>query len=852
MIRQTLENGLTILVEERLDSPVVAIVTYVKTGYFDESDKMAGISHVMEHMFFKGTHRRPDPEAIAQETKALGGVLNAGTGYESTSYYVVAPAESFEQALDIQYDALTDPLLDPDELQRETEVVIQEARQKLDNPWALSVEKMFELAFDRHRIRRWRIGYPDDLRAITRDDILNYYRDRYAPQNIVLCIVGGVESGLALQVAERMYGGIAKRPLTEDPSPREPEQVGLKFQRLTRDIKQKLVHVGFHAPSIVEADYYPLSVATDLLGDGRSSRLHQSLMERRQIVSTTSAYYSAYRDAGIVTISAEVLVDDPREVVAAIFEEIEKLKREPVHHDELEKIKTMIESDFCFEQEQVLGRANRLSYFEALGDYEMSDEFVDRLHAVTADDVARVAAKYLTPARATVFECVPNDAELPTYDNASVATSVSQAIEPLASASRPVVAASDGMRRTVLPSGAVLITKSEPGSPVTGVTVYFKGGRLCERREVAGITELALRSSLKGTAKYSGEELARRIESLGTSIGTNNNSDYVGYSLRILSKHLEEGFDLLSDIIAAPSFPDEEVNKEKDALRADIRRVEDSSFAYATDLLAEVAFPGHPYAIPDHGTEATVTALTRDQVEEWHRALASPEVAVVSVVGDFNENALTKEVESLFERLGPRSPLCTAPPAVFPQEVRERAVDRDREQTATAMGFPGAATDDPRRYVLDVTAALTSGLGGRLFAEVRGRQGLAYVVSSSSHTAAGGGMFVIYTATSPENEEKAREAIFAELQKLREEPAEVDEVERAKSYLRGARLISLQTAGARSRELAVNEIYCRGLNGTEEYLRGIGMVTPEDILNASVANLTPTRYCLGAVRGRTR
>jgi zinc protease len=851
LVKQVLDNGLTILIEERPESPVVAIVTYVKTGYFDEQDQYAGISHVFEHMFFKGTRRRPNPEDISQATKALGGILNAGTGYETTSYYAAVPTENFEKAIDIQFDALTDPLLDPNELQKEIEVVIQESRQKLDNPSAYSLEKMWEQAFDRHRIRRWRIGYPDALRAITREDLLRYYNERYTPSNIILTIVGGVESGRALQVAEQLYSEIPARELIQNPSLEESDQNGLRFARLKGDINQKLLYMGFRAPSVLDTDHHALSVAIDMLGDGRSSRLYQSIMENRQMVSNIGAFYSAYKDIGVVTVSAEVLGDDPSQVSIAIFEEMEKLKKEPIRRDELEKVKNVVESEVFFEQEQVLGRAGRLSYFEALGDWRLSDDYIDRLRQVDAADVARVAAKYLTVERTTVLEYVPETAKLPDYNASKLGKKASHAVIHVPSA-LPVTSVSmdTNLRRAILPSGATLITEIDPSAAVVGAAIYFKGGRRCETRGIAGITELALRSSIKGTSKYSAEDIARRIENLGTFIGTNNSSDYFGYSLRILSKNFEEGFDLLSDVIADASFPEDEVAKEREALRYDIRRIQDSSFSYASDLLGEIVFPDHPYGLPDYGYDETVASFSRDKVADWHKAMCSPEAAIIAIVGDIHVDTATKAAEGLFQRLGKKPTTCSINPTVFPTEIKEKSAKRDRAQTAAAMAFPGVATDDPGRYALDVVSALTSGLGGRFFAEVRGRLGLAYVVQAANHAGAAGGIFVVYTATSPENEIKAREAVFNELERLREELAEPEEVERAKNYLKGARLISLQASVSRARERASNEIYGRGLNGTAEYLEGIARITPEDVLNACRRHFSPSRYCLGVVRGK--
>src|SRR5690348_604098 len=187
-----LPNGLTVLVRRDRSAPVVAIVTYVSAGYFDETDDVVGIAHVLEHMFFKGTPTRGVGE-IARQTKAVGGYLNAATIYDHTSYYTVMPASSFAAGLDVQFDAYANSLIDAEELARELEVIIQEAKRKADNPPAVATETLYELLHDRHRIRRWRIGREPGLRALTREAMLRCYRNFYHPANTVLSIVGDVD-----------------------------------------------------------------------------------------------------------------------------------------------------------------------------------------------------------------------------------------------------------------------------------------------------------------------------------------------------------------------------------------------------------------------------------------------------------------------------------------------------------------------------------------------------------------------------------------------------------------------------------------------------------------------------------
>src|SRR4051812_44494818 len=218
--RTVLPNGLKVLIKPDFSAPVVAIVTYVSAGYFDETDDIIGIAHVLEHMYFKGTPTRGVGE-IAKQTKAVGGYLNAATIYDHTSYYTVLPSSGFEQGLDVQADAYARSLIDADELARELEVIIQEAKRKADNPGAVVSETLYELLHDRHRIRRWRIGREPGLRALTREALVGFYRNFYHPGNTVLSIVGDVDPDEALKAVFDKYGPLKPGEPQRQPGPIE-------------------------------------------------------------------------------------------------------------------------------------------------------------------------------------------------------------------------------------------------------------------------------------------------------------------------------------------------------------------------------------------------------------------------------------------------------------------------------------------------------------------------------------------------------------------------------------------------------------------------------------------------------
>src|SRR5438094_3214980 len=226
-----LKNGLTVLVREQQVIPLVSINTYVKAGYFDEDDRISGISHVIEHMFFKGTTKRPVGE-IARETHALGGYLNAYTYYDRTVYHTEVPAENMEKALEIQADALWNSVYDATELKREIEVVLQENNRKLDNPGAVRSEKLYAIAFQQHRMHRWRIGTPERLRALTRDDIVAYVKKYYRPSNIILSVTGQLDIEETIAEIVKLYGSVPDdgAVIERDKGPAAADQAATRYE----------------------------------------------------------------------------------------------------------------------------------------------------------------------------------------------------------------------------------------------------------------------------------------------------------------------------------------------------------------------------------------------------------------------------------------------------------------------------------------------------------------------------------------------------------------------------------------------------------------------------------------------
>ncbi|MEJ7812641.1 MAG: pitrilysin family protein, partial [Gemmatimonadaceae bacterium] len=395
--RTRLANGLTVLIRRDDSAPVVAIVTYVKAGYFDETDDVVGVAHVLEHMFFKGTARRGVGE-ISKETKSAGGYLNAGTIYDHTSYYTVLPASSFVRGLEIQADAYANSVVDAGELRKELEVIIQEAKRKADNPGAVTIETLYEVLHDRHRMRRWRIGREPGLRALTRDDVVRFYRGLYQPANTILTVVGDIQPDAALREVERLYGGLAGAPFARDRGPAENGHGGFRYRELAGDVTQTQLAFGWRTPDSMHFDSPLLDLAGTALGAGRASRLYRAVRERT-LAASVSAYNYTPTDLGVFVVHLEGPPASTLDAARAAWSQVRELREGGIGRDEIWRARRIFEARWVRRLETAEGQANYLAEWEAEGDWTFGDRYLERLLTSEPEQVNGAVGKYLSPDR---------------------------------------------------------------------------------------------------------------------------------------------------------------------------------------------------------------------------------------------------------------------------------------------------------------------------------------------------------------------------------------------------------------------------------------------------------------------
>ena len=408
---KTLKNGLKVIVVEDHSTPTVTFQVWYKVGSYYEQFGKTGISHLLEHMMFKGTEKHP-PGEFSKIVSRNGGQENAFTSRDYTAYFENWAADRLKISMELESDRMVNLKLDPEEFKREKSVVMEERRLRTeDDPTSLLVEEVYAAAFKAHPYHWPVIGWMKDIESITLEDLKKHYKTFYAPNNAVIVVVGDVKADEVFKMVEEYFGKIPPSPHIPEFSYTEPPQRGERRVVVkSPEAKLPFVFGGFHVPNAGSGDEYALKVLALILGGGRSSRIYKRLVFKDQKALYAGAYYSSKtKDPGLFCFYAAVKPGaTPEEVEKLIWDEIERIKKDGIGEEELEKAKNQIEAEFVYGLDSNFYRAMNIGILETIGlGWRYLNTFVDRIREVRAEDVVRVARRYLVRDNLTIGYLIP-------------------------------------------------------------------------------------------------------------------------------------------------------------------------------------------------------------------------------------------------------------------------------------------------------------------------------------------------------------------------------------------------------------------------------------------------------------
>ncbi len=852
IVTKTLPNGLTVIVKQDRSSPIVAVNVWFGVGSVHETEEMNGLAHFQEHMVFKGTEKYGVGD-IARIVKSAGGNLNAGTSYSYTMYYVVLPSREFATALEVQADAMMHSTFDPHEFTKERLVVIDEARMYDDRPESFTFYRTMELGFQKHTYRRPIAGYQDIVEKITRDQLVAFYNNYYRPKNAVLVVVGDVGIDDALARIEKAYGGWRDGSVVVNEPPAEPQQEGLRFKAFVGPMDHAYLGAGFHVPSIMHEDYPALQMLGELVSSGKSSRFYQRVREEKRLVTSAGADLLAEKWPGMFLIFASMPPSKWESATGALLTEIERFKQDLVSETELDKARRQVERALYREWETMEGQASTIGYYQLLGDYRLADRHREAIQRVTPDEIMHVARTYFRPANLSLVGYLPKSVGTQALTEERVKGLVESALSSsaapvektapkparAAAAVRAQSSAADESRVTSfeLTNGVRVLLKRRPNVPLVSMLTIFPGGGQFEPEGQSGLSMLTHRVLTKGGAKYNAEEIAEKIEGLGGSIDSFSSFDTGGVSVGVLSDYAEEAAEIYRDVLREPRFDVGRVEQEKTRLLEELQRRHDNPVPFAMDQMFRDVFGTHPYAYPFLGESADVNALAARDCTEWYHSLLVPGRVVLSIVGDLSIERAERIAERLLGDLGDRAG--AAPrhdPPKLPVQPGEHVLRRAGiKQAVTFVGFTAPPMETPNSIAMEVANGVLTGLGGRLFVELRDKRSLGYMTGSQYHPLYRGGVFFGYANPGAEGIEEAVRVILHELDVITREPVSDDELDRAKEWLAGSHIMELQRNGAQALGYGSYEALGFGWPEMDRIPEKIRAVTKEDVLAACKA-----------------
>ncbi|MGO8881937.1 MAG: M16 family metallopeptidase [Desulfomonilaceae bacterium] len=841
MTRHTLKNGLEVLIQEDHARKIAAAELWVTVGSADEESSERGISHLIEHMAFKGTARRGVGQ-IAKEIEALGGEINAYTSWDETVFHIAAPSTEIANILDILVDAVFNPALDSEELNREKQVILEEILETEERPERKSSQLIFSTAFVTSPYKYPVIGVKDIVEKFTREDVVAFREKWYVPSNMFLVVSGDVNTSEVLQEVEKLTADLRPVGFFRPPRAMELSQKDIRSSLITdKNARETRLNIAFHVPQASSIDTNPLDLAADILGGRESSRLIKSLKMEKRLVHSISVACLTPKEPGLLVISATLDSSNLEAATLGIMEEISRLANEHPSLAELERAKVHIESQHVYSYETVQGIARGIGTSKAdAGDPNFEDKYLVLNRAVTPDEVSEVVRIYMRALSSTITVLAPEDNSKDCKIDSL--TQIIRSFAPVLKVATETPSREPQTTLTQLSNGIRVLLTPDNSNPAVSIKIVHLGGKRFETEENQGIMNFVADMSTKGVEGVSEDEILRIVEEMGGRLAGFSGYDSFGVSLTIFSRHLEKGLNLISTIHNHPTFPEKEMERERQLIINRIKTKPDRPVEFALNCLNKALYKIHPYGFDTEGTPATVAKFTRMDLMDCYRKYSVPANTIIAIVGEFDQEKALKILDNLFGNV-PASPF--EPPKV-PIESPvdhpwEQIVRIPRAKAHIAMGFQTVSMLEKDRYPLEVLNNLLGGQGGRLFFELRDKQSLAYSVASFMRPSLDKGAFGFYMACEASKVDRAFSGLLGEIEKVRSNSASDKEIKNALSNLIGNHAIRLQSTWSRAENMSLNTLYGLGWNYETEYVKKISEVKPEDVLRVAKKYLDPQK-----------
>lgn len=845
-----LDNGVTVICK-RVASPVLAVRVRVGTGGVYEGRWLGGgLSHLLEHLVAGGSSQRRTEAQNKELLQKIGNNSNAFTTENHTDFFIDTTPDHLDDAVDLLSGWVLGALITPNEYRREYQVVQRELEMGKGEPdrqfWYLCQMNRYRVSPARVPV----IGYQEVIQGLSRDDVFNYYKMAYVPQNMTFSLAGDIDPQTMLAAVQKYVGDAKPGRVFDHNIPAEPPVTAPRSVLATfPKLGQARLNLVFPSVRMNDPDMYALDVLSTILGSGESSILTVELRDHQQLVTSigcdddTPSYVS-----GSFEISMQL---DPEKIPAAasaVKQIIEQIKTKGVAAEQLERAKTQIRVGHARSQQTAEAIAEMLADDLAeTGDVHSSDRYVERTAAVTAGDVQRVAQKYLLDNVLMTTALLPSE-----YVDATGLPKAEDLIRPAGLTEiAPAQVGKSVVERSVLSDGTIVLLKRVPTSPLVSMQMFSLGGITAEDAKTNGLGNLTMSLATRGTTTRSAADIASELDSMGAGLDVASNNNTYSWRGSCLKDDFPKMLDLYCDVFKNANFPQSEIEPMKQRILAAIASEDSTWNTQAVDFFKKIFFGqmNSPYQFIPLGPANNVKGFDRKQITDWYAA-AKKTRRVLAIYGDINIEDAKK---FLAKDLTDTTPVTES--TVKPSNEPEQSIAGDNDSVATiqvdkvevkptqqslaavVIGFNAKPVIGyPSNFVLDVAQTLCGGYSyptGYLFEILRGR-GLVYVVQAENRPGVNSqypGAFIVFAGCQPANVNEVVETCLQNIARLQGSDTDIqlDWFKRAKRLIVTADALENETPDAQGELAALDELYGLGYNYHDQFADKIGNVSIDQV-----------------------
>lgn len=821
-----LKNGLTVYIIRDSRFPLVCTRLYVGTGSANETAEQAGISHVLEHMVFKGTEKRPKGQ-VARDVESLGGYLNAATSFDKTWYITDMPAKHWKTGMDVVKDMAFHPSLDPAELEAEKDVIVSELKGGDDTPTRRLFEDLQVAGLAHTVYGRPIIGFEKTIRAVTADDLRAYIRTWYQPQNMMLLVAGDIDPKAVLAHAEELFGDLKNDAILPEPAPVRLEgAAGGPRVEVTRGPWNKVyLGIALPAPALGDQRSIDLDVLAYALGGDGTSQFYRKYRYEKQLVDSISVGNMSLDRAGLFYMVAQLDADKVEPFWQEFTRDLAALDAGKITPDVIERARFNYEDGMDRASETLDG----LTSWKATVQFELGGPQGEAnvRHALAAVDSARLRQAqdlWLRPDQVRVRVLAPEKAQLPDLD------AILQRNWPAPAAERQkaaAVAEKVGKREIVdLGQGRTVILQPDRTIPYVSLEILRPGGNALLKPADQGLAQLTAATLTDGCGTRDLDAMERFVAERAASLSASAGVQSFTVSLTGPARFNADYFALLGDLLHKPTFAEKDVRRQADTLKAALVRRQDNPMSFMGSKINGFLFPGgQPYGFDGLGTAENQDRFGPKDVQTfWKQQNAQP--WILSVAGDFDREKVLAFARSL--------PVPTASAVDVPQpswgaDKRLPLSLPGRQQAHLLLAFHAVPLDHPDAPALMLLESVLSGQSGLLFNKLRDEQGLGYTVTAFYRSLPKAGFMAFYIGTTPRNLDVARQGFSGIIKDIKTDLLPADLLAKGLNRMEGSYYRGRQSLGARADEAASERLLGQPQDFQKRLLEKAAKVTPEQL-----------------------